>query len=154
MFRPVLMLAAAAGLAVLPACSDSTRPPPFPAIAGTYALSGTFDDSPGLVFAGPLVITQPSRDNQAITGFATVTLSGSGQSVVLDEVISDGTITAAGAVAFMLSTPTLTATWRFTGTLAQGTLTGRHVVTSVNGTSGGPWLGSRASVGDVRLALP
>lgn len=150
MLRPAVLMATVLGLVLLPACGDSTRPEalpaPIPSVAGTYALSGTFDDSPGLSFAGPITITQAatqaSRDTGALGGTATVTLSGSGENAVLDAVVTDATITRVGEVTFSLSTQ-LTASWRFTGTLAQGSITGRQTVNSANGTSTGPWRATR-----------
>ena len=53
---------------------DDSAAPQFPSVAGTYVITGTFDDLPGATVSGPLTLVQADRSSNALSGAVTLTL--------------------------------------------------------------------------------
>ena len=62
--------------AAVPACgSDSTAPPRFPAVSGTYQIDLTFEGIPSALGSGTITIVQASRNERRLTGSSSVTVT-------------------------------------------------------------------------------
>ena len=60
-------------LALLTACGDDgVRPAPYPPVAGTYQVTGSFADHAGSSFAGTVQLTQESQQTGALGGTAAI----------------------------------------------------------------------------------
>lgn len=121
---------------------------PYPAVAGAYNVSGTFDGLPptAAFFNGTVTLTQASRTSGELGGSAVLlTTIGSQVFNISDPLLSPANVSPLGVIAFTMAGGT--ATWTFTGTLS-GTniVNGRHSLSSPGTTaSSGPWTGTRTS---------
>lgn len=120
----------------------------FPAVAGAYNVSGTFDNLPSATafFNGTVTLTQASRTDGALGGSAALVAQiGTQIFNITDDALESGNISMTGVVAFTLRGGT--ATWTFTGTqTGNAIVNGRHSLASPGSTaSSGPWSGTRAS---------
>lgn len=113
---------------------------PVPAVAGTYAISGTFD-TPAAGFTGTLTLVQADRTGP-LTGTMNVTYTG-GVSGTNAGPITNASVSGAGAVAFTRANSADGSTWVFTGTATTNAIAGRHSLTTTAGgvtqTFVGPW---------------
>ena len=111
---------------------------PLPNVAGTYQISGTFDNSPGSSFSGTLVLTQSGRFNPALGGDATVTLTSGGSSMTVSG-LTDPVINADNSVSFYIGQVTAQNSWAFTGQQTASGLAGQQVLTNPGASFSGPW---------------
>ena len=118
---------------------DSSAPPRFPAVAGTYRIEGTFDALPAANanLTGTITLTQPSRNDAALTGAANVTLVLTGSTPAVLTTVTNATVNEAGAVTFELPPPNATSRWVFTGSATPGVITGTHTLIPATGPSFG-----------------
>ena len=120
------------GLFALAACGSdygTDASATYPAAAGTYALSGAFDNSGVQPFTGTVTLVQPSRAPGTLTATCDVTvILGAGP--VRFTVISGAAISETGLVTFLIPS-----NWQFTGMLKDGTITGTHTH-SIPGSTG------------------
>ncbi|MDF2775910.1 MAG: hypothetical protein K0S86_5411 [Geminicoccaceae bacterium] len=116
-------------IAVLSACGDSTSPPPFPAVAGTYRMDITFSDFPPSVVnaSGTITITQASRNAPDLTGSASVIVTIGGDNVAVTQ-LTNASVTEAGVIRFRLTPPNSSSTWGFDGTVTASGMSGTHVL--------------------------
>jgi hypothetical protein len=133
--------------AVLLACGgDSTAPPPFPSVAGTYRIDITFSGFPSSVAngSGTISIVQASRNAPDLAGSANVTVLIGGQSLVLTRLTS-ASVTEGGAIRFQLPPLNTSSVWGFDGTVTAGgaQMTGTHLLVGTSSSSGGTWTASR-----------
>jgi len=136
------------GIAVLLACSsgdDDAAGPQYPSVAGTYAITGTFDDLPGATVTGPLTLVQADRSSGALTGSVTLTLRTSTGATSTASGLFDATVTTTGNVSFSVGAPSGgSSSWTFTGPVTtSGVVGGRHTLRGVCGTCPGPWAATR-----------
>jgi hypothetical protein len=130
---PLLSLSLAGAPTILTACGgDATNPTeaPFPAVAGTYAVTGTYDGAPGQAFQGTLTLGQPSRESGGLTGSLTVTFAGSNGGASSGS-LSGATVTRPGDLRFdVRASGSLgsTESWSLTGHVTGGSITGRYSV--------------------------
>ena len=134
-------------LAALLACGsgdDDPAGPQFPSAAGTYAITGTFDDLPGATVTGPLTLVQADRSSGALTGTVTLTLRTSSGATSTASGLFNATITTAGNLSFSVGAASGSSSWTFTGPVtATGVVGGRHTLRGVCGTCPGPWAATR-----------
>lgn len=118
---------------------------PYPAVAGSYAVSGTFD-RPAAGFTGTLTLAQANRLGGALTGAVNLTFNG-GVSGTAAGQISNATVSKDGAVAFTFNNTSDGSTWVFTGNASGNVLSGRHALTTTSGgttqTFVGPWTATK-----------
>lgn len=125
-------------LAALAACggSDATGPknPTFPSVAGVYQVTGAFPSPPpALNFNGTISLSQPSREQPALTGTANLVVALSTGPITFST-INNASVSEGGLVGFNVGGSTGTASWRFTGTLSGSTITGTHILTGTSST--------------------
>lgn len=139
-------LAIALAATVLACGGDSTAPPPFPSVAGTYRIDVTFSDFPSSVAngSGTISIVQASRNVPDLTGSANVTVLIGGQSIVLTRLTS-ASVTEGGTIRFQLPPLNTTSVWGFDGTVTAGgaRMSGTHVLVGTSSSSGGSWTATR-----------
>jgi hypothetical protein len=133
--------------AVLMACGgDSTAPPPFPAVAGTYRIEIAITGLPASVAngTGTLTIAQPSRNAPELTGSANVVVLVGGSTVTLTQ-FTNATVTEAGAIRFQLPPPNTSSVWGFDGTVAVGgkSMSGSHLLVGTTSSTPGTWTATR-----------
>jgi len=147
-----------AALVVLAGCggdsSSGPDEPTYPAAAGTYAISGSFD---GLTpqqanFSGTLTVAQASREAPALTGNFNVTATIGGDVFVLAGTLQSATITTAGVISF--ATGDAGAAWSFSGTMSGTSVSGRHTLTDGTDAFSGNWSAQRTGNLVAALALP
>ncbi len=144
----VLIRALIPTLALLVACGgddNSPAAPQFPSVAGTYAITGTFDDLVGATVSGPLTLVQADRGSGALTGAVTLTLrTGSGATSTVSGLF-DAAVTTAGIVSFSVGAPAGgNSSWSFTGPITTtGVVGGRHTLRGVCGACPGPWAATK-----------
>ena len=149
-----------AGFVLLSAAcgGDSTGPddddPPFPAVAGTYNLTATFDELPpaDANVTGSIIINQPSREVGNLTGTADITLEIVGDVSHQVFTISSATVTPAGTVSFTL-TEASDATWTFSGTVTGTTWSGRHTLSDGVDSFSGDFTATRSGASGDRVSL-
>jgi len=143
----VLVRALIPTLAALLACGGDDDPagPQFPSVAGTYAITGTFDDLPGATVTGPLTLVQADRSSSALTGTVTLTLRTSSGATSTASGLFDATVTTTGNVSFSVGAPSGgSSSWTFTGPVtATGVVGGRHTLRGVCGSCPGSWAATR-----------
>jgi hypothetical protein len=139
----------AAVVALALACGgggDTTAPPPFPAVAGTYRVDITFTGLPSSLAngTGTITFTQASRNDGALGATANIVVLVSSTTATLTTV-RNASVTAAGAVRFQLVPPNTTSTWGFDGQLAGGgaTMSGTHVLIGSTSSTPGIWTATR-----------
>ena len=143
--RPFTLVALLA--VALLACGDgSTDPPPFPSVSGTYDVELTFDDFPPSTIhgSGTLTFAQPDQSSGELTGSANVALVINGSVDDMTEV-SHAFVTRDGTIHFRLGALTPPTTWRFEGTVPNGsaTISGRHVLEGEGERYSGSWSATR-----------
>ena len=137
-----LLVALTTALA-LTACSSDKSPTAaaptsqYPAVAGTYDVTGTFDGVDGTSFSGVLTLAQPSLDDATLTGTGSVDVTGAVNVTVSG--LSELTLTKAGVVSFLLGSASSGETWQFTGTVTGATIAGRHTISTASASLSGPW---------------
>jgi hypothetical protein len=127
------------------ACGDSTAPPPFPSVAGTYRMDITFSDFPPSIVnaSGTITIVQASRNAPDLTGTASVIVSSGGSTSTITRFTS-ASVTEAGVIRFQLPPPNTSSTWGFDGTVASGgRITGTHVLVGTSSSFPGTWTATR-----------
>ena len=135
---------------LLVACGgDSTGPSkPFPSVAGTYQLDGTFDDfAPSVAsFTGTLTITQASRDDGALGGSISLTANLGGSVLTIsNRPLQEASVSPAGNVAFQAQSATPGTTWTFSGLVSGGNVAnGRHTLTDGVDAFSGAWTASKS----------
>ena len=133
-------------VAAMLACGgDDPAGPQFPSVAGTYAITGTFDDLPGATVSGPLMLLQADRTSGALTGTVTLTLRTASGASSSASGLFDATVTTAGIVTFSVGAPSGgSSSWTFTGPVtATGVVGGRHTLRGVCGTCPGSWAATK-----------
>lgn len=115
---------------------------PFPNAAGTYAVSGSFDNNP-TTFSGTVTIVQNSRLAGALTGNASVTLASATGPLALNGAFT-ALMDADGKVAFTVDFVNSSATWAFDGQLAGNSITGSHTLRVGTSAFPGSWQAVRA----------
>ena len=131
-----------AGLGLLAACGgDSSAPqePAYPAVAGTYAISGGFD---GLTpqqanFSGTVTLAQPSRENPGLTGTFNVTASVNGDVFLVAGPAQGATVSTTGVLSFAVADAATQ--WTFSGTMSGTSASGRHTLTDGSDAVSGNW---------------
>jgi hypothetical protein len=135
-----------AGVLTSLACGDSTAPPPFPAVSGTYQIDLTFDGVPSsFAFGGgTITIVQASRNEGTLTGSANVTATAGSTTIVLTD-FNSASVTEAGDIRFRLNPPASTTIWGFDGTVTNGgaRMSGTHALVSPTSTITGTWTATR-----------
>lgn len=132
--------------AVLMACGgDSTAPPPFPAVAGTYRMDITFSDFPPSIVnaSGTITLVQASRNAPELTGSANIVVFSGSTSTITR--LTNASVTEAGAIRFQLPPPNTSSTWGFDGTITPGgaRMNGTHVLVGTTASFAGTWTGTR-----------
>ena len=131
---------------VLSACGDSTAPPPFPAVAGTYRMDITFSDFPPSIVnaSGTITIVQPSREAPELTGSANISVFSAGTTSTITR-LTGASVTEAGAMRFQLPPPNPTSTWGFDGTITSGAarINGTHILVGTTASFAGTWTATR-----------
>jgi hypothetical protein len=128
---------------------DSNAPnPAFPDAAGTYNVSGGFDDTPSAdaSFVGTVTLTQASRSQSTLGGSASLTATIGGDVLAAtDDALDQASITSTGALTFTLIDPS--GSWTFTGNLSGNSITGgRHTITVPGtGSISGNWTATRTT---------
>jgi hypothetical protein len=128
---------------------DSNDPgDPFPGAAGTYAMTGGFDDVPSTVasFTGTLTLTQATQESGELGGSAQIVAQINGETFnVADPVLGAASVSATGTVAFTMADPS--GSWTFTGELSGTNIArGRHTLNGgTSGTFSGDWSANRQS---------
>ena len=134
-------------VAAMLACGGDDDPaaPRFPSVAGSYAITGTFDDLPGATVSGPLTLVQADRNSGALTGTVTLTLRTASGATSTASGLFDATVTTAGNVSFSVGAPSGgSSSWTFTGPVTTaGVVGGRHTLRGICGTCPGPWAATR-----------
>ncbi|HEU5050354.1 MAG TPA: hypothetical protein VFU00_08540 [Gemmatimonadales bacterium] len=105
----------------------SAPTPLYPAVAGNYSLSGTFDDFPESFsrVTGTFSIQQASTATGTLTGTSRLTWWVDGESALYDFPLSSASVTTTGTLTFTF-VDDVGDSWTFTGQVASGTVTGRH----------------------------
>lgn len=124
---------------------DSTAPPPFPAVAGTYRMDITFSDFPPSIVnaSGTITFVQASRNAPELTGSANIVVF-SGTTSTITRLIN-ASVTEAGVVRFQLPPPNTSSTWGFDGTIAPGgaRMSGTHILVGTTSSFAGTWTAMR-----------
>ena len=132
-----------AGLVVLAACGGESpsapKEPTYPAVAGTFAVSGGFD---GLTlqqanFAGTAVFAQANRESPNLTGTLNVTANVNGSVFLIAGPVQAATVTAARVLSFAVGDAS--GQWTFSGTMSGTTASGRHTLTDGTDSFSGNW---------------
>ena len=132
-----------AGLVVLAACGGDSpaapKEPTYPAVAGTFAVSGGFD---GLTlqqanFAGTVVFAQASRESPNLTGTLNVTANVNGSVFLIAAPVQAATVSAARVLSFAVADAS--GQWTFSGTMSGTTASGRHTLTDGTDAFSGNW---------------
>lgn len=137
----LLALAACGGDSVL-----GTKDPTYPAVAGTYVVSGGFNGVPTsqASLAGTLTFQQPSREASALAGAANITVSIGTSSGTFTS-ISNAMVTPQGTLSFDV-TSTGTSTWKFSGTVSGTTIVGTHILSGLTSTGNSSFVGTFTAV--------
>jgi hypothetical protein len=121
----------------------------FPAVAGVYNVTGTFDGLPAseASFSGTLTLTQASRTAGTLAGSAAfVVRIGTDVFNVADNILDQASVSISGVVVFTLSDAS--GTWTFTGThVATRFGDGRHTLSAGGDNISGSWQASQATTG-------
>ena len=129
-------LIACIALCAIAACggdsSTSPKKPTFPAVVGVYAISGGFN-SGGTPFSGTITFSQASREQPTLDGLCAVTVQTSSGPITFST-IEAASVSEAGAIGFNIGPATGTTTWRFTGVVSGGSITGTHALAGSSGT--------------------
>lgn len=133
----------------LAACGggDSSGPsePTFPAVAGTYILSGQFDgvSTSDASFTGTLRLNQPSRESGTLSGTLNIQLRIGSAVDAAEGPLDLATLAPDGGITF--KTEGSTGSWTFTGNIdGNGVASGRHTINSEEiGLVSGNWVGHR-----------
>ena len=140
------LVAIATAVVLLGCAGDSTAPPPFPSVAGTYRIDIAFSGLPSSVAngSGTISIVQASRNAPDLAGSANVTVLIGGQSVVLTRLTS-ASVTEGGAIRFQLPPLNTTSVWGFDGTVTAGgaQMSGTHLLLATSSSSSGTWTATR-----------
>lgn len=124
---------------------DSPAAPsePYPAAAGSYAVTATFDDLASAVASGTgtLTFTQTSRQVGTLGGTMSLT-TNIGGSVTQISGLNNPSITTAGAVTFSIGQGS-SVSWIFNGTLSGTSMTGRHTISDGTTSFSGDWTATR-----------
>jgi hypothetical protein len=144
---------------VLVGCGEPSGPdpePPFPAVGGSYDISGTFDafSAGDANFVGTLTIIQPSRELSSLSGSADLTVAIAGDVSHAILTLSSASVTASGTLSFVLREAGTTATWTYTGTVAGATINGRHSLAGTSGTFSGNFSAIRTGAATVSTGQP
>lgn len=128
------------------ACGDSTSPPPFPAVAGTYQIDLTFDGIPtSLAFgSGTVSIVQPTRKEGALSGSSNISATV-GSSTTHLTAFHTASVTEGGAIRFRINDPGASGVWGFDGTVTSGgsKMSGTHALVTSAGGGTGTWTATR-----------
>ena len=150
MLRAGLAAARALLLVGLVACGGggdgpaAPEAPRYPAVAGSYNVTGQFDRIPGGQIVGTLVIIQPSRARPQLSGSAQISAPGLGAGVA-ELPLSNAIVSEQGEIAFNYGPADQATTWRFTGTLSPSgeIISGVHVLQSTDSRFTGDWMAAR-----------
>jgi hypothetical protein len=141
--------ALAAGVAILlAACGGDDGPtaPSFPAVAGTYQLTGSFDGftTTQAYVSGAITLTQPDRSTGLLNVLGSLT-ARAGTTIVTVSQFGSATVDNGGRVIFQVAGLSTTESWIFDGNLSSDGLHigGRHTLTSSSGSSSGNFTASR-----------
>lgn len=135
-----------AALMLVLACGEGSAPAEpttgtYPAVKGTYAISGTFDDltSDASYFQGTVTFSQGSRESPRLTGSIDMTVTLPNGSFSLRNVLHSASVTPEGGLQFTYQDPY--EQWGFYGSVTGDDATGRHVLSSpsLEGTFQGNW---------------
>jgi hypothetical protein len=132
-----------AGVLALAACggdsSNAPRDPTYPAVSGTYSISGSFDDFTvqQAHFAGTASFAQASRESPALTGSINVTMTIDGDVILISGPLDAASVTSAGVLTFAAAGGG--ASWTFSGTMASTAASGRHTLTDGTSVFSGNW---------------
>lgn len=131
-------------LGALACGGDSTGPSnQYPAVAGTYQVTGTFDAVPE-TFSGTMTLIQADRTVGSLSGTFNVTLSGATPATLSGPLPSTTTLSKAGVLDFTFTDASGGgSSWTFNGTLNNKTFTGRHVLTGSGSSFAGAWTATR-----------
>ena len=135
----VLTVAAAGCKADDPAAPPA--PPPFPDVAGTYTMTGSFERLANSGITGTLTLVQASRASEDLAG--TVVLSVPAISAEPITGLTSASVTEAGAISFRVGTTASGTSWTFTGTAAGKAMVGQHVLIGTSGSVSGAWSAAR-----------
>ena len=136
-------------LTVLAACGGDSpsapQEPTYPAVAGTFAVSGGFDGltSQQANFSGTVTFAQASRESPNLTGTFNVTANVSGSVFLVAAPVQAATVTAAGVLSFAVADAS--GQWSFSGTMSGTTASGRHTLTDGTDAFAGNWSMQRTS---------
>jgi hypothetical protein len=129
-------------LALLAACGDDgVRPAPYPPVAGTYQVTGSFADHAGSSFAGTVQLTQESQQTGALGGTAAINYTIDAATGTVRG-LSLASVSSTGQVAFRAGGAT-GESWTFGGTLAGRTIVGQQALTRLGTTYTGPFTAVR-----------
>lgn len=136
-------LLALGSIVALLACADSTSPPPFPAVAGTYRMDITFSDFPPSIVnaTGTITIVQASRNAPELTGSANIAVF-SGSTVTITQ-LTNASVTESGQIRFQLPPPNTSSTWGFDGTVTGSGMTGTHILIGSTSSFAGTFTATR-----------
>ena len=125
---------------------------PYPNVAGTWNITGTFDELPTASITGTFALTQQSRFSGSITGVANLITVMGGQVFPVPNYPIAATVTSTGVLSFTLTEATA-ATWSFVGTIAGNTVSdGRHTLSDGITPHSGSWRATRAGTVAPRIA--
>jgi hypothetical protein len=124
---------------------DSTAPPPFPAVAGTYDITVQFDAFPPSAARGngSISFDQPTREEGALTGTANIQLVvGTSSGTVTT--VSNAAVDKDGSITFRLGTSATGGTfWGFDGDVKGRSLSGTHILAGSTSSFTGTWTATR-----------
>ena len=144
MNRTLRGIAVLVGLVMSSACGSDTAtssatPPRYLAVAGTYQVTGTFDQftAAQAQVSGSVIFVQVSRDDANLTGTSNI-VARIGTSVSTITGVYAATIGDGGIVTFYVGAPG-TSTWKFTGTASGNVITGTHRLADAVSAYSGPF---------------
>ncbi len=129
---------------VLGACGgDSSTGPSaaYPAVAGTYPMSGSFDDVPTEHIGGTLTLTQADRTTGVLGGSINFILTGPTPETISGTLPATVTVSQSGVIDFVFAENGTS--WAFNGTLNGKTISGRHVLSGGGTALPGSWSAMR-----------
>jgi hypothetical protein len=116
---------------------------PYPAVAGTYALTATFNGLPSAVahVTGTVTLSQASRSSSAVGGAANLAVFIS-PNTFTETSVTGIILTTDGKISFHLGSASAPTTWTFDGTIAGKTMSGTHTLSNGAQSFSGPWTAS------------
>lgn len=137
----------AAVTCAIAACgSDDPTGPSFPQAAGSYQVTGDFDQlTPSQANVnGTITITQPNPDAGTLNVLGALT-ARVGTTIVTVSQFGSASVDATGRVVFQVAGLSATESWIFNGTLTadRTRVAGRHTLTSSSGSASGNFTATR-----------